>query len=272
MEIFYSETLHEAAGTGMAVKGAAAFLGEDESAHCIRVLRHRAGDRIKVIDGKDGMYECIITEPSPKRCGLRIEDFHGNWGGHGYTLHIACCPTKNSDRFEWFMEKATEIGIDTVIPIIGEHSERKTIKRERAEKLLLSAAKQSLKGRIPVLEDCISVTDFIKSEADKEADKGAGRDGKRCLKLIAYCFHGDGQDARKDMFEEMEKHFRDNPNPEILVMIGPEGDFSDSEASLAISSGFIPVSMGDSRLRTETAALMAAAAAYGAASRHRIKA
>ena len=285
MEIFYSETLRQRASEKTAgTKGLTACLNEDESAHCIRVLRHRSGDIINVIDGQGGMHECVISDPSPKRCGIIVKESHPDWGGHGYVLHVACCPTKNIDRFEWFMEKATEIGIDTITPIIGEHSERKTVKRERCERILLAAAKQSLKGKIPELGDCISVHDFISSAgspsipgntaAGCEDMTGAIRPSSP-LKLIAYCFHGEEGDTRRDMFTEIENHIKNHTDgrhgsgtkPEIIVMIGPEGDFSEEEARHAISCGFIPVSIGSSRLRTETAALMAAAATYAAASR-----
>lgn len=285
MEIFYSETLRQTASEKTAgTKGLTACLNEDESAHCIRVLRHRSGDIINVIDGQGGMHECVISDPSPKRCGIIVKESHPDWGGHGYVLHVACCPTKNIDRFEWFMEKATEIGIDIITPIIGEHSERKTVKRERCERILLAAAKQSLKGKIPELGDCISVHDFISSAgstsisgntaAGCEDMTGAIRPSSP-LKLIAYCFHGEEGDTRRDMFTEIENHIKKHtdgrhgsgPKPEIIVMIGPEGDFSEEEARHAISCGFIPVSIGSSRLRTETAALMAAAATYAAASR-----
>lgn len=259
MEIFYSGELREMHGA--AHEGFTAFLDEDESAHCIRVLRHRAADTINVIDGEGCMYECRITDPSPKHCGIMVTEAYPGWGGHDYVLHIACCPTKNMERYEWFMEKATEIGTDSIVPIIGEHSERRSIKRERSERILLSAAKQSLKSRIPALGDCMGVKEFIDSEADST--------GLR-LKLIAYCFHDGEADTRKDMFSETEKHFRHvkerfpGVKPEITVMIGPEGDFSEEEARHAVSRGFIPVSIGQSRLRTETAALMAVAAAYSA--------
>lgn len=261
MEIFYSEELQAMANAGMqASKGSESHLDEDESAHCIKVLRHRTGDKINVIDGNGCMYECMITEACARHCAIRVENANPGWGGHGYSLHVACCPTKNMDRFEWFMEKATEIGIDDITPIIGEHSERRTIKPERAVRLLLAAAKQSLKGKIPSLHGCVETDRFIESSAN----------APQCLKMIAYCPHDGTEDKRKDMFSEIMRHFKDckgrfdGSKPEILVMIGPEGDFSEEEAALALSHGFIPVSMGDSRLRTETAALMAVAAAYNA--------
>jgi 16S rRNA (uracil1498-N3)-methyltransferase len=169
-----------------------------------------------------------------------------DWGSHPYFLHLAVCPTKNNDRYEWFAEKACEIGFDRLSPIIGDHSERRVLKTARVEKILVSAAKQSLKASVPGVDDPASVKEFIKSQADSNA-----------LKLIAYCFEDERIPRRsiKDVLQSHDGH-------EIVVMIGPEGDFSHEEAELALAAGFIPVHLGASRLRTETAALAAAAAAY----------
>ena len=167
MEIFWAEE----------VGGGLCRLGEEESAHCVRVLRHRAGDTVSVIDGFGTMYECELVNDSPKGADARIVKEHNGWGSHDYELTMAVCPTKNIDRYEWFAEKATEFGIDKIVPVIGEHSERKILKAERLKKILLSATKQSLKARIPELAEVTTVKEFIGETADEDA-----------LKLIAYCF------------------------------------------------------------------------------------
>lgn len=235
MEIFWTED----------IAGGICRLGEEESAHCVRVLRHRAGDRINIIDGHGTMYECTLVADSPKGAEARIEQAHQNWGGHPYDLTMAVCPTKNIDRYEWFAEKATEFGVDRIVPVIGEHSERKILKPERMNRILLSATKQSLKASIPELSDTTSVREFIESTAEKDA-----------LKLIAYCFE-DGQE-RTSIREVLEK----NDAKEVIVLIGPEGDFSREEADAAVAAGYVPVHIGESRLRTETAALASVSMVY----------
>ena len=235
MEIFWTED----------IAGGICRLGEEESAHCVRVLRHRAGDRINIIDGHGTMYECTLVVDSPKGAEARIEQAHQNWGGHPYDLTMAVCPTKNIDRYEWFAEKATEFGVDIIVPVIGEHSERKILKPERMNRILLSATKQSLKASIPVLSDTTSVREFIENTVGTEA-----------LKLIAYCFE-DGQE-RHSIREVLEK----NDAKEVIVLIGPEGDFSREEADAAVSAGYVPVHIGESRLRTETAALASVSMVY----------
>lgn len=235
MEIFWTED----------IAGGICRLGEEESAHCVRVFRHRAGDRINVIDGHGTMYECTLVTDLPKGAEARIEQAHQNWGGHPYDLTMAVCPTKNIDRYEWFAEKATEFGVDRIVPVIGEHSERKILKPERMNRILLSAAKQSLKASIPELSDTISVRDFIGSTAGTDA-----------LKMIAYCFE-DGQ-QRHSIREVLEN----NDAKEVIVLIGPEGDFSREEADAAVAAGYVPVHIGESRLRTETAALASVSMVY----------
>lgn len=237
MELFYSKL----SGNGRII------LAEDESAHCIKVLRHRAGDEISVIDGCGTLYRCRIISDSPKKAEAEIIGTEENWGSHPYRLTLAVAPTKNTDRFEWFAEKACEIGVDAIVPIICSHSERKVFKTERTEKILVSAAKQSLKGAVPNLCKPVTAKEFI--------DGCAREDGM--LKLIAYCFE-DGNTKRISIKEALLNYEGDC----ITVMIGPEGDFSEEEASYAIEQGFIPVHLGASRLRTETAAVTAAEAAY----------
>ena len=229
-------------------------LDSDESGHCVRVLRHRAGDEIHVIDGLGTMYRCRLTDDSPKGAEAEVLEAFPGWGGHPYRLTVACCPTKNNDRFEWFVEKATEIGVDRIVPTIGERSERKVYKTDRALRIALSATKQSLKARIPEIAEPVSVKDFILSEISPLASHG--RNDSAPLKLIAYCFEGDTQ---RISIQEALKAYDGN---DITVLIGPEGDFSPEEARLAVEHGYIPVHLGASRLRTETAAVVAAAAVY----------
>lgn len=234
MELFYSRD----------IAGGICRLDQDESGHCIKVLRHRCGDEINMIDGCGTLYRCRITSDSHKGVEAVVTETHENWGTHPYRLHMAVCPTKNNDRFEWFVEKACEIGLDEISPVIGEHSERRIFKTARTEKILVSAAKQSLKASVPVVNEPVSVKDFIKSSSEG-------------LRMIAYCFE-DEDIPRRSIKEVLEGY----EGSDITVMIGPEGDFSRSEAELALASGFIPVHLGASRLRTETAALTAVAAVY----------
>ena len=236
MELFYSQD----------IEGGIVRLNQDESGHCIKVLRHKCGDEISVIDGCGTLYKCRITSDSHKGVEAIVLESQSDWGGHPYNLHLAVCPTKNNDRYEWFAEKACEIGFDTLSPIIGDHSERRILKTPRVEKILVSAAKQSLKAAVPVVNEPVSVKEFIKSAAEVDG-----------LKLIAYCFE-DERVPRRSIREVLEGYDGD----QITVMIGPEGDFSKEEAEMALAAGFIPVHLGQSRLRTETAALTAAAAVY----------
>ena len=239
MELFYSRD----------ISGGICRLDHDESGHCIKVLRHRCGDEISVIDGCGTLYRCRITSDSHKGVEAAVSDSIQDWGGHPYRLHLAVCPTKNNDRYEWFAEKACEIGFDELSPVIGEHSERRVLKTSRVEKILISAAKQSLKAAVPVVNEPISVKEFVRQSGSPCAAAP--------LKLIAYCFEDENVPRRsiKDALEGYEGH-------DVVILIGPEGDFSSEEARLALENGFIPVHLGSSRLRTETAAVTAAAAVY----------
>lgn len=251
MELFYSRD----------IEGGICRLDHDESGHCVKVLRHRAGDEISVIDGCGTLYRCRITSDSHKGVEAMVLDKTENWGSHPYRLHMAVCPTKNNDRYEWFAEKACEIGLDEVSPVIGEHSERRVFKTARIEKILVSAAKQSLKGAVPMVNEPVSVKDFIKNchgvGTPQNAIMKGCHDAMDPLKLIAYCFE-DESVPRRSITEILQSY----EGTDITVLIGPEGDFSHDEAELAIKNGFIPVHLGNSRLRTETAALTAVAAAY----------
>ncbi len=234
MEIFYAKE----------VAGKTVFLDQEESTHCIRVLRHRAGDEITVVDGLGTMMRCRLTDDSPRNAEAEVLERTDGWGGHPYSLTMAVCPTKNNDRFEWFVEKATEVGVDAVVPVIGDRSERKVFKTERSRKIALSAMKQSLKARLPGICEPVSVKDFITGS-------------QSALKLICYCFEGETQRRSiEDVLREVPE------GTDITIMIGPEGDFSPEEAVLAVENSFIPVHLGPSRLRTETAAVTAATAVY----------
>ena len=236
MELFYSQD----------IEGGICRLDHDESGHCIKVLRHHAGDEISVIDGRGTLYKCRITSDSHKGVEAIVADSVAEWGSHPYRLHLAVCPTKNNDRFEWFAEKACEMGFDELSPVIGDHSERRVLKTARVEKILVSAAKQSLKAAVPVVNEPVSVKEFIAANAAKSG-----------LRLIAYCFD-DERVPRRSIKEVLSGY----DGTDVTVMIGPEGDFSREEAELALQAGFIPVHLGASRLRTETAALAATASTY----------
>ena len=236
MELFYSQD----------IEGGTCRLDHDESGHCIKVLRHRCGDEISVIDGRGTLYRCRIVSDSHKEVVAQVIDSVQDWGGHPYRLHLAVCPTKNNDRYEWFAEKACEMGFDELSPIIGDHSERRILKTQRVEKILISASKQSLKAAVPVVNEPVSVKEFIAANASQES-----------LKLIAYCFD-DERVPRRSIKEVLAGY----DGTDVIVMIGPEGDFSHEEAELALQAGFIPVHLGASRLRTETAAVTAATAVY----------
>lgn len=240
MELFYSTD----------ISNGICRLDHDESGHCVRVLRHKCGDEISVIDGCGTLYRCKITSDSHKGVEATVMSKEEAWGSHPYRLHLAVCPTKNNDRYEWFAEKACELGFDELSPVIGDHSERRVLKTARVEKILVSAAKQSLKAAIPAVHEPVSVKDFIKSFGQADA-------ADRPLLLIAYCFE-DERVPRRSIKEVLEAY----DGEDVVVMIGPEGDFSREEAELALAHGFIPVHLGASRLRTETAALTAASAAY----------
>ena len=270
MELFYAYKIEDGQ----------AWLDAEESAHCVRVLRHRAGDEIAVIgptavacegvstagecvyrapsfgartrpfptaDGKAAaLYRCVITDDSPKGVVARVESVQEGWGAHPYYLRMAVCPTKNIDRYEWFVEKAVELGVDEIVPVIGEHSERRVVRVDRLQKIAVSAAKQSLKGAIPVIAEPVSVLDFIASCPSEGPD----------IRLIAYC--SDDVAPRGSILDALAAACEGV----TTVLIGPEGDFSQEEVRAALDAGFEPVHLGPSRLRTETAAITAVEAVY----------
>ena len=209
-------------------------LPEEEAGHCIRVLRMKEGDSIRLTDGKGSFYDAVISAVSGKRCMVHIESREVQqplWDGH---MHIAVAPTKLMDRNEWFVEKAVEIGVDEITFLKTDHSERDVVKMERIEKIAVSAMKQSQKATLPVLNGMTTLRNLIER----------GFDGD---KFIAHCEPGS-----KILLQDAVI-----PGHDSLVLIGPEGDFSPAEIEMALKAGFRPISLGPSRLRTETAALVA---------------
>ncbi len=209
------------------------LLPEEESLHCCKVLRLKEGEMISIIDGVGGFFSARIVVSHPKRTEVEILDkkfYHKK----SFGIHIAIAPTKNMDRMEWFLEKATEIGVDEITPLLCSHSERKQVNAERMLKILVSATKQSKNMFLPRLNPLCPFEEFVmKAQAEG--------------KFIAHCVDTD----KKSLLNNCPK------NKNVIVLIGPEGDFSDVEIALALSKGFTPVTLGDSRLRTETAGVVA---------------
>ena len=215
-------------------------LDENESRHCVKVLRMTSGAPIKLIDGKGNLYEGVISEPNPKRCLITINKIFQNFEKRDYGLHIAISPLKNPERFEWFVEKSVEIGVDTITPLICHQTEKQSVKSERIKKIIISAMKQSLKAVDTILNPPRSFGEFISEYSDS-------------VKMIAHCMESNdrisiGQACKKG----------DN----ATILIGPEGDFTEEEVALAIKNNFIPVHLGKSRLRTETAGVAACHSVY----------
>ncbi|MCQ2251252.1 MAG: 16S rRNA (uracil(1498)-N(3))-methyltransferase [Bacteroidales bacterium] len=210
--------------------GQQVYLPEDESAHCSRVLRLRPGQAITIIDGAGGMYNAELTLCGKSECAATITEILEAEQQRQYRCHVAIAPTKNIDRLEWFVEKAVEFGIDEITPLLCDHSERKILKADRLMKIAISAAKQSGNAMVPVINEITPFASFVE-------DCGSGK------RLIAHC-------------EPQEKVFLGSNvdrGEAVTCLIGPEGDFSDKEIAMALSKGFLPTSLGNSRLRTETA-------------------
>jgi 16S rRNA (uracil1498-N3)-methyltransferase len=210
------------------------ILSEEESKHCIKVLRLDVGSLLHLVDGIGGFYDAIIEDAHPKRAKLLIVNKLENFSKRNHYLHIAIAPTKNIERVEWFLEKATEIGIDEITPLICDRSERKEIKTERLNKVITSAVKQSIKAFHPKLNEAVRFSDLVSKSTNTQ-------------KFIAHCIDGSKVSIKDQLIT----------NGNYLVMIGPEGDFTLQEVETAVNNNFIPISLGDSRLRTETAALEA---------------
>lgn len=208
-------------------------LNEEESRHCIKVLRLVGGDTVNLIDGRGGLYAAEIVDAHPRSCLLRVNLIQQSYQKRNHYLHLAVAPTKSIDRFEWFLEKATEIGVDEITPLLCERSERKDVKPDRLNKVITSAVKQSLKAYHPKLNPLCKFKDFLKPPRQE--------------KFIAHCIDGE-KTSLKDSIK---------PNGNYTILIGPEGDFSITEVQMAMEGSYSAISLGDSRLRTETAALEA---------------
>ncbi len=205
-----------------------------ESRHLVKVLRKTEGDTIRFTDGKGTFFDCKLITADPGACELEVFDKFEGDGRRDFIIHLAVAPTKNINRFEWFLEKATEIGIDRITPFISRHSERRVVKTERLNKVLISAMKQSLKSKLPQLDEITTFDELLKLESGGD-------------KYIAYV--DDSIEA------ELSREY--SPGKDVFILIGPEGDFDSEEVAKAKTSGFKPVRLGPSRLRTETAAVVA---------------
>jgi 16S rRNA (uracil1498-N3)-methyltransferase len=230
MQIFYAPD----------ITGDIYTLDEKESKHIIRVLRMTEGGSVRLIDGKGNLYEGIINKPDPKKCTIAVTGIIKDFEKRDYRLHIAISPLKNTERFEWFVEKSVEIGVDEITPVICRNTEKREIKRERVNNLIISAMKQSIKANKTVLNESCLFNDFVERRI------------KGCL-MIGHC---DVMFERKKISEVYQGHGA------ATILIGPEGDFSREEIDLAVGNGFFSVHMGQSRLRTETAGVAACHSIY----------
>lgn len=225
MQLFYNPNINETSESFS--------FDKEESKHIVKVLRKKDTDILYVTNGLGFLFKAEITLASDNKCTVQIISFEKE-ASSKFRLHLAVAPTKMNDRFEWFLEKATEIGIHEITPIICDRSERKVVNAERFEKILLTAMKQSNVLNLPKLNNSITFKEFVKHK-------------KEGLQLIAHC-----EETHKKSLKSVLK-----PNTNVTLLIGPEGDFSEKEIALAIENNFIPVSIGNTRLRTETAAIVA---------------
>ncbi len=209
------------------------MLSEEESKHAVRVLRLSAGQQLQLVDGKGGRYTAVIMDAHPKRTVLEVLSVSMEDGKRPYYLHIAIAPTKSMDRVEWFLEKATEVGVDEITPIICDHSERTAVKPERLHKVVVAAMKQSLGAYLPTINPSAKFDDFV----------GSSFPAKR---FIAHC-----ADSKKQFISDNLQR-----GESAVILIGPEGDFSPTEIQRAMEAGYTGITLGNTRLRTETAALM----------------
>lgn len=225
MQLFYNPTIID--------QTTQITFSKDESRHIVKVLRKRSGDILYITNGNGWLFEAEITTADIKSCmAIILSKTHSP--SRSYKVHLAVAPTKMNDRYEWFLEKATEIGVDSIIPIICDHSERKVVKNDRFEKILQAAMKQSLQYYLPELQDAISFKEFVTVPFTG-------------LKFIAHC-----EETNRTSLKTILQS-----NTDVLILIGPEGDFSHDEINVAQNAGFKPVTLGDTRLRTETAAIVA---------------
>lgn len=206
---------------------------KEESHHMIKVMRKSEGDKIEMTNGNGYFFTGTIVQAHPKHTKVSLSDFR-NGQRRNYRLHMVVAPTKMTDRYEWFLEKATEIGVDEITPVICARSERKVLKTERMQKVLISAMKQSLQCYLPVLHEPVALSSFLSEK----------RDG---LLFVAHCMESDRHELRRKL----------QPDNDLTILIGPEGDFTEEEVASALESGYTPVVLGPSRYRTETAAIVA---------------
>jgi 16S rRNA (uracil1498-N3)-methyltransferase len=223
------------------ISGNSWILDEKESKHCIRVLRMKEGVPVKLIDGKGNLYEGEISKPDPRACEIKIHNIISDFEKRSYSIHIAISPLKNPERFEWFVEKSVEIGINEITPLICKNTVKQNIKSERIKNTIISAMKQSLKADLTTLNDPVPFNKFMAMDFH----------GTR---LIAHCNQSSGN--RVSMAESYDR------GEDVLILIGPEGDFDATEIDAAIKSGFKAVHLGVSRLRTETAGVAACHSIY----------
>lgn len=225
MQLFYNPDIHEATSSFT--------FDKEESKHIVKVLRKSVGDVLHITNGLGWMFDAEIINADIKKCQANISNAKQH-PKREYKLHLAVAPTKMNDRFEWFLEKATEIGIDTITPILCDHSERKVIKLDRFEKILQSAMKQSLQCYLPTINELTPFNNFVNQDFEGQ-------------KYIAHCEDSDRNSLKSQL----------KPDQDIVILIGPEGDFSVKEIAMALEHQFIPVTLGETRLRTETAAIVA---------------
>jgi 16S rRNA (uracil1498-N3)-methyltransferase len=218
------------------IRGNIAYFDETESRHLTQVLRRKVGDTVQFTDGQGQLFSGEIIEVGKRNCAVMIQETKTNFEARPFRLHIAIAPTKNMDRLEWFLEKATEIGIDEITPLICKRSERTVVKTERLKGVLASAMKQSLKAYLPIINEATDFSQFMKQKFAENEQK-----------FIAYCNDAD----RHPLSIKYEK------SKNCVILIGPEGDFTEAEVAMAFKKEFVGVSMGNSRLRTETAGVVA---------------
>ncbi len=213
-------------------------LEEEESKHCIRVLRMSTNDTLHITDGRGNLFCCRITDPNPKRCVVEVVSTTPKYNQLPYQLTMAVAPTKSIERFEWFMEKATEVGVGEIVSLQTEHSERKSIKYDREKRVITSAMKQSLKAFHPTLRDMTPFMELIKEP----------REGQ---KFIAHCGETLSPNGKPHLADLLQK------GGDVAILIGPEGDFSPKEVAAAVECGWVEINLGTQRLRTESAAVAA---------------
>ncbi len=230
MQIFYAP----------GINGNIHVLDEKESGHCIRVLRLKNGSRVRLVDGAGSLFEGYVSDPDPRSCGITITSVSRDFEKRNYRLHIAISPIKNHDRLEWFIEKSVEIGIDEITPLICRNTEKPGIKSDRLNNIIISAMKQSIKALRPVLNEAVSFSGFQK------LDIGGSR-------MIGHCNLSEMRNGIAGIYRKGE---------DAVILIGPEGDFTEEEISEAVGNGYKPVHLGPSRLRTETAGIAACHSIY----------